>query len=271
MLAQALTMLTPDELRSAGRNTDAYIHLLAEVCRGALVDRFRYVADPDQQPVNATAIIDPRRLAQRRRGITADRTHSLPVIAAQEHGTHALVVADRDGNVVSLTTTVNRPFGAGLTGRSSGIVLNDELDDFTASQAARALGLPANPNRALPRARPVSSMTPTIVIQNGAPVLALGGSGGLSIAPNVVQTLLSRLVFGTPPGAAVAEPRFTIPVDGPTVEIEPTAASLAQGLQSRGEAVSVKPSFSAVQMIAFDGTRKLPAADPRKSGTALAE
>ena len=270
LLAQVLTMLPPDELVRLGHDSAAYRHVLAEALRGALADRFRYLADPESETVPTSLLLDPNRLERRRASIAVDRTHTMPRFGGEEHGTHAIVTADRAGNVVSLTTTVNNAFGSGLVTDASGILLNDELDDFATGESARAFGLTDTPNRPRPGARPVSSMTPTIVVEDGVPRLALGGSGGMRIASNVTQVLLDVLVFGLEPAAAVARPRLSIPLDGGTLRLEGGASEVhLRDLAWRGEVVSQEPqNFTAVQVLAFDQGRIRPAADARKSGSA---
>jgi gamma-glutamyltranspeptidase/glutathione hydrolase len=177
MLGQVLGMFGSGELRSWGIDSGAYVHHLAEALRGSLVDRFTTLGDPAFEPHNVAALLAPQRLSRRRAAIDANETRTLPQLLAEEHGTHHLVVVDPAGNVVSLTTTVNSPFGAKLATRS-GFLLNDELDDFSRASDAALLGLARSPNRPRPLARPVSSMTPTIVVRGGKVVLALGGSGG---------------------------------------------------------------------------------------------
>jgi gamma-glutamyltranspeptidase/glutathione hydrolase len=273
MLVETLTLFSSAELKALGRNTGAYSHVLAEALRGAIADRMRFLTDPDRAAVDISRLLDPKRLAVRKGSIAHGRTHATPRFGLEEGGTHHLVTADRAGNVVSLTTTVNRLFGAKITAPQSGVVLNDELDDFTDSKAVQAFGLKESPNRPRPQARPVSSMTPTIVVRAGRPVLAIGGSGGTAIATNVTQLLLARLVFGTQPSELVGGPRFYVPTQGSTILLEAGAPpALTADLESRGEVVG-KMTFtgSAVQMIAFENGRKLPASDPRKSGSARAE
>jgi gamma-glutamyltranspeptidase/glutathione hydrolase len=272
-LAETLGSLNRAELRELGRESGAYQHLIAEILRGALADRMRFLGDPDYEHLNVQKLLDPERLAKHRRAVSLDRTRPAPAISSEEHGTHHLVTADADGNVVSLTTTVNTAFGAILAEATTGIVLNDELDDFTTRATAKDFGLTQSPNRPRARARPVSSMTPTIVLKNGSPVLALGGSGGMAIAPNVIEVLLSSLVFDEPPSRAVSLPRFGIPLKGGTIALDAHAtASLRKDLESRGETVSTESSAThAIQLIAIQNGRKTPAADPRKGGSALAE
>ncbi len=273
MLVEALSMLTKAELQPLGVHSGAYAHLLAEVARGAVADRLRYIGDPERTPVDLGKLFSATRLSARRRSITLDHTHKLLDFAQNEHGTHHIVTADADGNVVSLTTTVNRPFGSMTVNPKDGIELNDQLDDFTADSVTRLLGLPTNPNEAHANARPTSSMTPTLVVKDGAPVLALGGSGGMAIATNVLQCLLGRLVFDETPTLAVSELRFGIPTEASTISLESAAPpELKADLEHRGEIVTTQRfALHAVQMIAFEGSKKIAAADPRKHGSALVE
>jgi gamma-glutamyltranspeptidase/glutathione hydrolase len=116
-------------------------------------------------------------------------------------------------------------------------------------------------------------MTPTIVLRDGAPVLAIGGSGGMAIAPNVIEVLLAHLAFGETPAHAVALPRFSIPLAGSTMAVDAQASpAFRRELEARGEVVSTETTAThAVQLVAFDHGLKTPAADPRKGGSALAE
>lgn len=273
LLAETLGLFSREELRRTGFGSAAYQHLLAEAMRGAFADRAKYASDPDQEPVDLEKLVARERLAKRRQTIASDRTHWIARFLPDEHGTHHIVTADAEGNVVTLTTTVNRPFGATLTGKSSGIVMNDELDDFSTEASAKALGLARSPNRPRPGARPVSSMTPTIVLKDGVPILALGGSGGTAIAPNVAQAFLARLVFGETPERSVAAARFAVPTEGSTIAVDPAATQdLKADLERRGEVVSTQRfTEQAVQMIAIEDGKKTPASDPRKHGSAMAE
>lgn len=273
MLSQVLRLFSKDELLALGHETPAYQHLIAEGMRGAVADRMRFLSDPDVQRVDTGALLDERRLAQRRRSIALDRTHWLPRFGLEEHGTHHLVTADRAGNVVSLTTTINTGFGAELLAPQSGVLLNDELEDFTKAEAVAPFGMTESPNRPRPGARPVSSMTPTLVVAAGRPVLALGGSGGTTIAPNVTQVLLGALVFEQSAEEAVKKRRIEVPTRGATLLVEEgTAPEHVRDLERRGEIVgTIRFKTSAVQLLRFDGPRVEAASDPRKQGSALVE
>jgi len=270
MLAQVLGLLSSAELKKLGFGSGAYQHILAEAMRGSLADRMRYLGDPDFTPVNIEALLAPARLAVRKRIMAYDRTHTPPRFGLEEHGTHHLVVADREGNVVSLSTTVNSGFGAKLSGAESGVILNDQLSDFTAKKDVLPFGLDQSPNQPRAGARPVSSMTPVIVMRGGRPVLVLGGSGGTTIPQNVTQVLLARLVFDLGAQQAVKAPRFFVPTSGATLRVDAgTAQALLDDLRWRGEIVEHKRSdTTGVQLIAFGADGRLDAAaDPRKLGS----
>ncbi|HEY4105021.1 MAG TPA: gamma-glutamyltransferase [Polyangiaceae bacterium] len=271
LLGETLGMFSKAELAKLSLNSGAYEHTLAEAMRGALSDRVRFLGDPAFEKVDSSALLSPQRLSQRKRRISSERTHALPRFEENEHGTHHLIVVDAEGNVASITTTVNTAFGAKLSGKNSGVVLNDELDDFTKQSDVAPFGLTQSPNRPRPGARPVSSMTPALVVKDGKVVFALGGSGGQLIATNVTELLLARLAFNLSPDELVKLPRFAVPMAGPSLLVESGAPkSLLDDLSWRGEVVQeMKQNPSAVQVVAIDETGVTAAADPRKFGSAL--
>jgi gamma-glutamyltranspeptidase/glutathione hydrolase len=272
LLGEVLGSYSRAELERAGVREPLGVHLLAETMRGAFVDRARFIGDPGFLPVDVRRLLAPARLAARKAKVSPDRTQTPRAIADEEHGTHALIVADAEGNVVSLTTTVNTAFGAKIAGESSGIVLNDQLDDFTPRGAASALGIAFPPNLARPGLRPASSMTPTIVLKDGKPVLALGGSGGPAIASNVTQTLLGILVHGETPEQAVKTPRFMLDPRDLSLALNSGFSDAARAdLERRGEKLKVVDFPTAVQVLAFTPSGVVGASDPRKGGVALVE
>jgi gamma-glutamyltranspeptidase/glutathione hydrolase len=271
MMVQALKMFPAEYLRLLGHGSPAYQHVLSEALRGAVADRMRYIGDPDFQEIDLQALVSDERMEERRKKISLDRTHSIPRFGLDEKGTHALVTSDRGGNVISLTTTINHLFGAKIMAEDSGVVLNNELDDFGSRAQVAPFGMKETPNRLRPMARPVSSMTPTVVTRDGHPVLALGGSGGTAIATNATQTLLAALVFGHDPKTAVSADRFYIPTSGGHLMVEKgTNADHIADLEDRGEIVGTMPySSTAIQMLRFDQGLAKAGADPRKYGLGL--
>jgi gamma-glutamyltranspeptidase / glutathione hydrolase len=289
MLAEALVMHGTDpaaqspaprntQLANLGWGSSAYQHVLAETMRGALADRFRLAGDPAAEPAvtaNYARVLEPDQLRARRARISLTTTHKPSEFRLREQGTTHLTIVDSEGNIVSLTTTVNTAFGSGVE-TADGIVLNDQMTDFSDPDSLTGFGVVGlGPNRARPGARPVSSMTPTIAFDAQGPIAALGGSGGPRIATGVTQVLLSRLYFGCEPSACVSAPRFHIaPRGGISVESE-VPLDVREGLTRRGETVSIEPNAApSVNMITLErsgATIKLRAgADPRKDGFAAA-
>jgi gamma-glutamyltranspeptidase/glutathione hydrolase len=280
MLLETLTMYGASRssaLVPLGFGSSAYLHTVAEAMRGAFADRARSAGDPDldldvDRAFNAA--LEPAQMNARRARIDPTKTHVPTDFKTKEGGTSHIVIADAAGNVVTLTTTVNGPFGASIVAGDTGILLNNELDDFTSVEDAKSFGLKdGGPNRPRARARPVSSMTPTIVLEGGAPILALGGSGGTRIATGATQAALARLLFDLDPNACVSHPRMH--TQGATLLVDPDMApDVRDGLRARGETVKDEPfTGSAIQMIAWQRTPNAPvkllaAADPRKGGMA---
>lgn len=274
LLAETLGLFSKAELSAMKGAPAKRIHVLAEAMRGAFADRVRHVGDPAFSTVDFGKLLAPSRLQRRKALIAEDRTHTQPRYGLEESGTHHLITADADGNWVSLTTTVNGPFGAKLMAEQSGVILNNELDDFTPSENLAVFGMAESPNRARPGARPVSSMVPTFVLEQGKPVFALGGSGGMTIAPNVTQVLLSLLVDGATPEAAVTAPRFAIPTpkSGHTLTLEAELAKLyGADLTARGELFQSRNWKNGVQVVSLRDGVFAAAADPRKTGLAEAK
>jgi gamma-glutamyltranspeptidase/glutathione hydrolase len=253
----------------------AYLHHLAEIMRGALDDRLRFVGDPDILPVDTAALLADARLEKRLALYDPSATHAPAELRVDEHGTSHLSIIDAEGNSVALTTTVNNGFGARLLAGDTGILLNDELADFGKTTEHYDSKLQP-PNEPVPGARPTSSMTPTIVLEDGAPIAIVGGSGGMSIATSVTIVMVGRLTFGLGPVEAVAQPRVN--VFGRQLFVEDTLPpEVRVDLQKRGESLAPSLLPNAVQLVTVErtgapaGQRIRVAADPRKGGVALAQ
>jgi gamma-glutamyltranspeptidase/glutathione hydrolase len=268
LLLQTAAMLPADELKRLGWNSGAYHHMIAEAFRAGWADRLENAGDPDVVNVNVAKLLDAKRLAERKKLLAIDRTHSIPLFVSREHGTHHLNVIDESGMTIALTTTVNRVFGAKLVAPESGVVLNDQLADFTLRSEYAPFGITNGPNLPRPLARPVSSMTPTIAVRDNQAVLAIGGSGGTTIPTNVTQLFLARLAFGKSPEVLAKTPRFYVFARGATLVLDPGAPqALEEDLTRRGEKLGTMTfSAHAVQMIARDPDGLKAAADPRKFG-----
>ena len=264
------------------------LHAMVESWRGPAVDRARYFTDPEHQVVPVEALLDPSRIAARAALFSPEHArptmdYDLPLAGAPAGvtvhqpvgtGTSHLCVVDSAGNVASVTTTVNIPFGAGTS--VDGFWLNDQLDDFTTEAPAPgtpgAAVLPGGyANLAAPGHRPVSSMTPTIVFDGEAPVLCVGGSGGGYIITAVVQAAYRALVLGEAPGDAVAHPRIHQPATPDVVSAEAgIPPEVIAGLRARGHTVDEMRYGAMVQMVRItrspNGVTLDAASDPRKGG-----
>jgi gamma-glutamyltranspeptidase/glutathione hydrolase len=189
-----------------------------------------------------------------------------------------VIVTDSEGNVVTLTTTINAPFGAQVVAGDTGVIMNDELDDFSSPQDIAGFGvIGLGPNRPRPGVRPVSSMTPTIAFEGGLPILATGGSGGGRIATGVTQAVLGRFVFGLDPSACVSSPRIHVTGNSTELVIDTDIVEdVRAGLRERGESLKdERYPHASVQMVTWDRSsprvRLLAATDPRKGGLAVAQ
>jgi gamma-glutamyltranspeptidase / glutathione hydrolase len=274
LLLQTLGMFSKEELAGLTPTSAEGAHTLGEAFRGALADRVRYVGDPEQRPAVAaetSKLLDPGRLAARRAQIKPNETRAPAAFVKEEHGTSHIIVVDAAHNIVSLTTTVNGPFGSKVVAEGPGVLLNDELTDFIARPLAAKIGVADPAGAARPGARPPSSMMPTLVLRGGEPVLCLGGSGGYRIATGVPQVAFGALAQGLDVAAAIRRPRIHVTFDGAMlIERGALSPQALRDLEARGEKVREEENISAVQGVAFragDGGVLLEAAgDPRKFG-----
>jgi gamma-glutamyltranspeptidase/glutathione hydrolase len=260
------------------------LHAMAESWKGPFLDRERYFGDPDQVIVPLDRMMSDARIGARARLVGDGKAHpasdyDLPVqwSPAQAQtlghgGTSHLCVVDAEGNVASVTTTVNLPFGARFTG--GGVVMNDEMDDFTSGVGkANAFGLIGGVrNLPGPWRRPVSTMSPTIVLKNGEPALCVGASGGSRIVTATQQVAMNLLLHGMSAADAVAAPRIHHQGAPGTLRVEkvaPLDPSLQDALRARGHDIEPIDNIAHVQVIQIKRTpeRRLHAAsDPRKGG-----
>lgn len=215
VLCETLNILEGYPIAQLGFHSAAGTHFLTEALRRAYHDRNINLGDPSFVKVDTAHFVDKGYAAGLRQGIDADRatpSTSLPAPGITKEGvstTHFSIV-DKDGNAVSLTYTLNDWFGAHITAAGTGILLNDEMDDFSAKPGAPNMyGLIEGPNNAVaPGKRPLSSMTPTIVTKNGRLVMVVGTPGGSRIPSAVIETISNVIDFGMTVTEAVDAPRI---------------------------------------------------------------
>ncbi|WP_299969767.1 gamma-glutamyltransferase [uncultured Roseobacter sp.] len=276
-VGQILGMLESYDL-SAGPADDEVRRLIGDASRLAFADRGRYMADSDFVPVPTDGLVDPAYLAERAALLSGD--DALPEVApgapAFDHAlnwaddaslelpsTSHFVIVDGAGNVASMTTTIENGFGSRLMVR--GFLLNNELTDF--SFRSHEDGVPIA-NRVEPGKRPRSSMSPTIVMQDGAPVLAIGSPGGSRIIGYVAQSIIAYLDWDMDVQQALSVPHAVNRFGTYDVEEGTSAEALAPALTELGYEVNTRALTSGLHAIEIgDGLRG--GADPRREGIAL--
>jgi gamma-glutamyltranspeptidase / glutathione hydrolase len=249
--------------------------LMVEAMKRAYADRALFLGDPDRV-ANPVALLIAKDYAAKWRA-TIDPAHASPASAIRAGGndqnegrntTHFSVV-DRFGNAVSNTYTLNFSFGVGLVADGTGVLLNNELDDFAATRnAPNAYGLlGAEANEPGPGKRPLSSMTPTIVLKDGKPFLITGSPGGSRIITTVLQVLVGVIDRGFDIATAVSAPRLHNQWMPDQVYAEPDVpADIVAALQARGDKVVTQPPFTSANSILITPDGFVGAADPRSKG-----
>ncbi len=279
-VAQILNILEGFDLK-AMKGTGERHHVIAEAMKLAFADRAFWLGDPDFVNV-------PRGLADKSyaRGLAAriqpDRaievpTHGMPPESDkrffEKHTTH-FSVADAEGNWVACTQTINTSFGSKVIVPGTGILLNNEMDDFSVEPGvANAFGLVgAEANAVAPGKRPLSSMSPTIVLKDGKPILALGAAGGPTIISQTVLNLVGILDLGLRLDDALAQPRIHHQWQPNELRIERALPmEIQNALKQRGHKLDEHTTVGASQVVglASDGKTFVGASEPRAGGIAL--
>jgi gamma-glutamyltranspeptidase/glutathione hydrolase len=277
-VAQILNVLEHFSLKSLPEATR--LHVIAEAMKLAFADRAYWLGDPDFTPV-PRGLLDKNYAAALAAKISLDRAstvsaHGMPPDwhdnIFRKHTTH-FSVADAEGNWVACTATINTTFGSKVVVPGTGVILNNEMDDFSIQPGVtNYFGLlGAEANAVAPGKRPLSSMSPTIVLKDGKPILALGAAGGPTIISAVVMELVSMLDLGMSPAEAVAAPRIHHQWFPNELQVE---KALPSSLQTRlaGLGLRVQPvgSIAVSQIVSRPlGTGSFTgAADPRAGGSA---
>jgi gamma-glutamyltranspeptidase/glutathione hydrolase len=288
VLIEMLNMLEHFDVASSGHNSADGVHLLIEVMRRAYADRAAFMADTDFAKAPIAGLISRKYAAERARTINRDKVTPSTEIRAgdplpfEPPSTTHFNVVDSSGMVVANTYTLNEGFGGAATARGTGILLNNEMDDFTTKPGVPNLyGLVQSPANAIaPRKRPLSAMAPTIVLKDGKFFMAVGTPGGGSIINTILQVILNVIDHGMNIQEAVEAPRIHhqwLPdeIYWEKGGLSPDTRSI---LEKRGYAFRKNPDYSAgdvglgdaeVVAIEPDTGLILGAADPRRGGTAI--
>ncbi len=274
-LLQVLAALENVDLAALGHNSSAYVHQLTEAMKHAYADRAHHLGDPDFVDVPVADLLSEERIREIVDAFDPARTLSTtdygePIASPRDGGTQHISVLDADGGAVALTTTINLGFGSGLVVDGYGVVLNNEMDDFSlAPGVPNAFGLVGSEANAIePGKRPLSSMTPTLVLdEQDRVVLVVGASGGSTIISATLQVLLGVLEFDQDPQSAVSAPRIHHQWLPDRLWLEPGfARDVVVALEERGHEIVMRRGFSAVQAVAVTDDGLEGGADPRKGG-----
>ncbi len=263
-LLEMLGILEGTGYEKGGAGSASAIHYVAEAMRRAYADRNEYVGDPDFVKVPIAGLLDPAYLAKLRASIDPERATpsdqvrpGRPVGSDQMETTHFSVV-DADGNAVAVTYTLNGGYGNGITVPGLGFLLNNEMDDFSAKPGTQNMfGLvQGEANAIAPGKRPLSSMTPTMVLKDGKLFMTVGAPGGGRISTAVLQVILNVIDFGMNVQDAIDAPRLHHQWQPDTLSLErgisPDTVAL---LKNRGYAVDYAPGVVLAQVasIVSDG------------------
>jgi gamma-glutamyltranspeptidase/glutathione hydrolase len=271
---QTLNILEHLPFAQAMRDDQALAaHYLVEAMKHAFADRARWLGDADFAPV-PTDLLTSTAYAKSQAGeIRADRTGTPASYGAaqlpDDAGTSHFCIVDRWGNAVVSTETVNTSFGSLAAVEKYGIILNNEMDDFTAEpDTANFFGLQQSPHNAVePHKRPLSSMSPTMLLANGRPVLLLGASGGPRIISAVLNVMLRVIDAKMPLDEAITAIRVHHQWQPDTVYLSfSPSAALHDGLIQRGHQIAEPRGTGMVQAIRVTKHGLIGASDPRKGG-----
>ena len=278
VLLESLNILEGFPLAEMTQGSPASLHLLIEAMKRAYADRARYLGDPAFVNAPVPVMLSKDYAARQRASIDPDRATASADAAAikplrEGSNTTHFSVIDDFGNAVSNTYTLNFPYGVGLIAEGTGVLLNNELDDFTAAPgASNAFGLVGfEANLPGPGKRPLSSMSPTILLKDGKPVLVTGSPGGSRIISTVLQVIVNVLDYHMDVLAAVSAPRLHHQWMPDEVRVEHGFSEdvLAQ-LRAMGHHIVEPMGQTSANSIAVVGDEALGAPDPRTRGAEAA-
>ena len=277
---QILKMLEPFDLKNKGPQSTYATHLTAKAMQRAFLDRSLYLGDPDFNTVLTKGLINKKYVEKLSESIasesavSSDELKMIPLPAESTETTH-FSIADNDGNMVASTQTINGYFGSGVIAQDTGIILNNEMDDFAQKVGATNLfgAVGGKNNLVEPQKRPLSSMSPTIVTENDKAIMAVGSPSGTRIISCVAQTLLNYLEYEMPLYESVAATRIHqqyLP-DQLTVESPFLSSKVMKELKEKGHKVVEGSLGCSVQAVARDGLTLKAVSDPRNEGLALGQ
>jgi gamma-glutamyltranspeptidase/glutathione hydrolase len=274
-IVQILNMLEGFPIGFLAHNGADTVHLMAEAMKLAYADRSEYLGDPDFVDVSVAALTSEAYAAHLRSRISRGRARPAAAIGPGElapyesaETTHFSIV-DAAGNAVANTYTINFSYGTGLVAAGTGILLNNELDDFSAKPGVpNAYGLiGGNANAAAPGKRPLSSMSPTIVLADGAPFLVTGSPGGSRIITTTLQIIMNVIDHGMNIAEATYAPRIHHQWLPDELRIEEgLSPDTIRLLEQKGHEVVVSDAMGSTQSIMVTASGLFGSSDPRTPG-----
>ncbi|WP_373998842.1 gamma-glutamyltransferase [Bdellovibrio bacteriovorus] len=278
---QFLEFLEKDQLKKEGPLTAKSIHLAASALQSSFADRAKYLGDPDFVKVPVEGLISKDYVQSRRNEVSLERARKAAEVAAgkppgyESTETTHLSLMDAEGNAVATTQTINGWMGAAIVAPGTGIVLNNEMDDFSAQEGGSNLfgAIGGKPNAIAPQKTPLSSMSPTLLLNNKKPVLAVGAPGGTRIISCVAQTILNYVEFKTSLYDSVAMLRYHHQWQPDVLYIDPPGpgADVIAKLQGMGYDVKIEPVPCYVMAVANERDTLHGVADPRDIGISVAK
>jgi gamma-glutamyltranspeptidase/glutathione hydrolase len=278
VLVQALNVLEGFDLSAHRAGSAPAIHLVTEAMKLAFADRAAYMGDSDFVDVPIARLVSREYAVAQRARIDADKATLIaaPGKIPDDAGTTHLSVTDAAGRAVALTMTINTPFGSGITVPGTGVILNNEMDDFAiAKNTPNSYGLidTRGANLVAAGKRPLSSMTPTILDRDGQLFMVSGSPGGPRIISTTLLTILNVVDWKMDPQQAVSAPRFHHQWDPNQLSVEPEVADeVIHALEKRGhDVMRSSRHWSAAEAIVIDPAsgRHLGGSDPRTDGAAI--
>jgi gamma-glutamyltranspeptidase/glutathione hydrolase len=285
ILAQSLSLVETPSTRWPKKAPGLWgdpsaLHITAEALKHGFATRARWLGDPDFVKIPIDHLLSPQVLQDLAKNIHPDKVFDPDDYGvkkravespAKDAGTAHVSVVDREGNAVALTTTINLEFGSRIVAGNTGILLNNELDDFTFADAKGDIFALAGSdhNRPAPGKRPLSSMSPTIVLDETGVFLVTGAAGGPRIISSTLQLLLDVLVFETAPDGAVAGPRIHHQWMPMNLEYEPALSPEVRAVLSRkGHKLIERKPIGKANLIVRGNHGWQVGAEPRSAGSA---
>lgn len=278
---QFLNMLEKDSLKDKGFLSTQSIHLAAASLQSAFADRAKFLGDPDFTKVPTKGLINKKYNDFRRSEIKADHARASSEVFAGDALKHESTdtthfsIMDNEGNAVSSTQTINGSFGAGIVVPGTGIVLNNEMDDFSAKPGASNLfgAIGSKANSVEPGKTPLSSMSPTILVKDGVAVMSVGAPGGTRIISCVAQTILNHIEFQLPLYESVAAVRYHHQWQPDVLNLDSPGPrpDVVRQLEKMGYKIQMKTIPCNVMATSLNNGIFSAASDPRDIGTSSAK